>query len=97
MQAVNLLPGYARPGHPWAAVGKDLSRRRALNAAGAAASVVVLGLGLGYIHERSVVSDRQASLAEVQTRAAAADAKAAPFRSAQAAAAVRMAAARRYL
>jgi Tfp pilus assembly protein PilN len=93
MQAVNLLPAYARPRHPWAAVGKDLSRRRALNAAGAAACVIVLGLGVGYIHERSVVNDRRDSLAEVQTRGAAADAKAAPFRTAQAAAAVRMAAA----
>jgi len=92
MEAVNLLPAYARPGHPWAAIGKDLSSRRVLTAAGAVACVAVLGLGLGYIHERSVVNDRRATLADVQVQAAAADAKAAPLRDAQAAAAARLAA-----
>ena len=93
MEAVNLLPAYARPGHPWAAVGKDLSPRRVVTAAGVAACVIALGLGLGYLHERSVVNDRRATLAEVQAQVAVADAKAAPLRAAQAAAAVRMAAA----
>ena len=93
MEAVNLLPAYARPGHPWAAVGKDLSARRVLKAGSVVACVAVLGLGLGYVHERSVVNDRRAALADVQAEVAVADAKAAPFRSAQAAAAARMAAA----
>jgi hypothetical protein len=93
MEAVNLLPAYARPGHPWAAVGKDLSPRRVATPAGVAACVIALGLGLGYLHERSVVNDRRATLSEVQAQVAVADAKAAPLRAAQAAAAVRMAAA----
>jgi Tfp pilus assembly protein PilN len=93
MEAVNLLPAYARPGHPWAAIGKDLSGRRVLTAGGVAACVAVLGLGFGYVHERSVVNDRRATLADVQAQAAAADAKAAPLRAAQAAVAARMAAA----
>ena len=91
MNAVNLLPAYARPGHPWAAIGKDVSRRRVLTGGAAAACVAVLGLGAGYVHERSVVSDRQATLAEVQAQVAAADAKAAPLRTAQSAAAARVA------
>ncbi len=93
MEAVNLLPAYARPGHPWAAVGKDLSARRVLKGGSVVACVAVVGLGLGYVYERSVVNDRRASLADVQAEVAVADAKAAPFRSAQAAAAARMAAA----
>jgi Tfp pilus assembly protein PilN len=93
MEAVNLLPAYARPGHPWAAVGKDLSARRVLKAGSVVACVAVLGLGLGYVYERSVVNDRRATLADVQAEVAVVEAKAAPFRSAQAAAAARMAAA----
>jgi Tfp pilus assembly protein PilN len=93
MEAVNLLPAYARPGHPWAAVGRDLSARRVLKAGSVVACVAVLGLGLGYVYERSVVNDRREALADVQAEVAVADAKAAPFRSAQAAAAARMAAA----
>jgi Tfp pilus assembly protein PilN len=93
MEAVNLLPAYARPGHPWAAVGRDLSARRVLKAGSVVACVAVVGLGLGYAYERSVVNDRRATLADVQAEVAVADAKAAPFRSAQAAAAARLAAA----
>jgi Tfp pilus assembly protein PilN len=93
MEAVNLLPAYARPGNPWAAVGKDLTPRRVATPAGVAACVIALGLGLGYLHERSVVNDRRSTLAEVQAQAAVAEAKAAPLRAAQSAAAVRMAAA----
>jgi Tfp pilus assembly protein PilN len=93
MEAVNLLPAYARPGHPWAAIGRDLSGRRVLTAGGAAACVAVLGLGFGYVHERSVVNDRRATLAGVHAQVATADAKAAPLRAAQAAVAARVAAA----
>ena len=93
MEAVNLLPAYARPGHPWAAVGKDLSARRVLTAGTVAACVVAVGLGASYYLERSVVSNRQATLADVQAQVAVVDAKAAPLRAAQVAAAARMAAA----
>jgi Tfp pilus assembly protein PilN len=93
MSSVNLLPAYARPAHPWAAIGKDVSPRRVLKGGAAVACVAVLGLGLGYVHERSVVNDRRATLADVQTQVAAADAKAAPLRAARAAAAAPMAAA----
>jgi Tfp pilus assembly protein PilN len=93
MEAVNLLPAYARPGHPWAAVGKDLSAARVLKAGSVVACIAVLGLGLGYVHERSVVKDNQAALADVQAEVAVADAKAAPLRAAEAAAAARMVAA----
>jgi Tfp pilus assembly protein PilN len=93
MEAVNLLPAYARPGHPWAAVGKDLSARRVLKAGSVVACIAVLGLGLGYVYERSVVNDRRAALADVQTEVAVANTKAAPLRAAQAAAAARLAAA----
>jgi Tfp pilus assembly protein PilN len=93
MEAVNLLPAYARPGHPWAAVGKDLSAGRVLKAGSVVACVAVLGLGLGYVHERSAVNDKRAALTDVQAEVAVADAKAAPLRAAEAAAAARMAAA----
>jgi Tfp pilus assembly protein PilN len=93
MEAVNLLPAYARPGHPWAAVGKDLSARRVLKAGSVAACLVAVGLGAGYYLERTVVHNRQAQLADVQAQVAVVDAKAAPLRAAQTAAAARMAAA----
>jgi Tfp pilus assembly protein PilN len=93
MEAVNLLPAYARPGHPWAAIGRDLSARRVVKAGTVAACVVAVGLGAGYYLERSVVNNRQATLTDVQAQVAVVDAKAAPLRAAQAAAAARMAAA----
>ena len=43
MEAVNLLPAYARPGHPWAAVGRDLSARRVLKGGSAVACVAEIG------------------------------------------------------
>jgi Tfp pilus assembly protein PilN len=93
MEAVNLLPAYARPGHPWAAVGKDLSARRVVKAGIVAACVVAVGLGAGYYLERTVVNNREATLSDVQAQVAVVDAKAAPFLAAQTAAAARMAAA----
>ena len=90
MEAVNLLPAYARPGHPWAAVGKDLSARRVIKSGSVAACVVAVGVGLAYYQERSVVNDRQATLADVKAQVAVVDAKAAPLRAAQAAAAARL-------
>jgi Tfp pilus assembly protein PilN len=91
MEAVNLLPAYARPGHPWASIGKDLAPRRVFTVAAATAGAVVLLLGAGYVYERSVVNHRRATLADVQAKVATADAKAAPLRAAQAAVAARIA------
>lgn len=93
MEAVNLLPAYARPRHRWLTAGEDISSRRVLTVGGVAACVVALGLGAGYVHERSVVNDKRATLADVQAQIATADVKAAPLRAAQAAAAARMTAA----
>ena len=90
MEAVNLLPAYARPGHPWASIGKDLAPRRVLTVAGATACAIALGLGLGYLYESSVVKDRRATLADVAAKVAVTDAKAAPLRTAQAAVAARI-------
>jgi Tfp pilus assembly protein PilN len=93
MEAVNLLPLHARPGRRWATVGRDAQPRRVLKTGGAIALIVAVGLGLAYVHERSVVNDRQATLADVQTQVTAADAKAAPIRAAQAGVAARIPAA----
>ena len=93
MEAVNLLPLHARPGHRWATVGRDASPRRVLKGGAAVACVVVVGLGLAYVHQRSVMNDQRATLAAVQTEVAAADAEAAPLRAAQAGVAARMPAA----
>jgi Tfp pilus assembly protein PilN len=93
MEAVNLLPAYARPGHPWAAVGKDLSAHRVLKGGFVVACVAVLSLGLAFVHERSVVNEKRDALADIQAEVAVADAKAAPLRATQAAAAARIAAA----
>jgi Tfp pilus assembly protein PilN len=93
MEAVNLLPAYARPGHPWAAVGKDLSPHRVVKVGSVVACVAAVGIGLVYYNERSVVNDRHAALADVRAQVAVVDAKAAPFRTAEAAAAARMSAA----
>jgi Tfp pilus assembly protein PilN len=93
MEAVNLLPLHARPGRRWATVGRDASPRRVLKGGAAVACVVVVGLGLAYVHQRSVMNDNRATLAAVQTEVAAADAEAAPLRAAQAGIAARMPAA----
>jgi len=93
MEAVNLLPLHARPGRRWATVGRDASPRRVLKGGAAVACVVVVGLGLAYVHQRSVMNDQRATLAAVQTEVAAADAEAAPLRAAQAGIAARMPAA----
>jgi len=93
MEAVNLLPLHARPGRRWATVGKDAQPRRVLKTGAAVACVVALGLGVAYVHERSVINDQHATLSDVQTQVAAADAKAAPIRAAQAGVAARMPAA----
>jgi Tfp pilus assembly protein PilN len=93
MEAVNLLPLHARPGRRWATAGRDASPRRVLTGGAAVACVVAVGLGLAYVHERSLLNDQRATLAGVQTEVVAADAKAAPIRAAQAGVAARMPAA----
>jgi Tfp pilus assembly protein PilN len=95
MEAVNLLPLHARPGRRWATVGRDAEPARVLKTGMAVACVVAVGLGLAYVRERSLINDRQATLADVQTQVVAADAKAAPIRAAQAGVAARMPAATR--
>lgn len=84
MQAVNLLPSYARPGHRWATVGKDLSARRAFTVGGVAAGVLAIAIGAFYAYERHVVSDKRSELATTQARLTAVNAEAAPFRATEA-------------
>jgi Tfp pilus assembly protein PilN len=83
MEAVNLLPAYARPGHRWATVGKDLDTRRVLTVSSAVAGAAAIAIGAAFFYERSVVNDKQDTLAAVETQLAVAQAKAAPLRAAQ--------------
>jgi Tfp pilus assembly protein PilN len=83
MEAVNLLPAYARPGHRWATAGKDLSARRVLTVGGAVAGAAVIAIGAAFVYERSVVNDKQDTLAAVETQLAVVQAKAEPLRAAQ--------------
>lgn len=91
MQAVNLLPGYARPGHRWATIGNDLPARRVLAVGGIAAAAVAIAIGAFYAYERHVVSDKRSELATTQARLTAVNAEAAPFRATQAEASSRLA------
>jgi Tfp pilus assembly protein PilN len=91
MQAVNLLPEYAQPGHRWTAAGSELSSRRILPVGGVAAIVAALLFGLVYFHERSTVSDRKSELATSQARLVAQNARAAPIKAAQTASQARLA------
>jgi Tfp pilus assembly protein PilN len=93
MQAVNLLPAYARPGHRWATLGSDVAPRRALAIGGIVAGVVAIAMGAAYIFERSVVNDKRSELATATARLTAVQAEAAPLRATQAAAASQLAAA----
>ena len=67
MEAVNLLPAYARPGHP---LGRDrqraLSARRVLKGGIVGRCLGRSGSAAGYFLERSVVNDRRPTLANVQ-------------------------------
>ena len=84
MEAVNLLPAYARPGNRWAAVGRDVPARRVLMLGGAGAGAVAILMGGLYAYERSQVSDKQKTLNDVAARLVAVEAQAAPIRTAQA-------------
>ena len=90
MEAVNLLPEYARPGHRWTTAGSELSSRRILPIAGIAAIGLALIFGLFYFHERSVVSDKKSELATAQARLVAQSARAEPIKQAQAASQARL-------
>jgi len=90
MQAVNLLPAYARPGNRLASVGKDLSPKRALTAGGVAAGAAVIALGGLYAYERSVVGHKHNELVTTQAQLTAVQAKAAPFKAVQGQATARL-------
>jgi Tfp pilus assembly protein PilN len=90
MQAVNLLPDYARPGHRWTTAGSELSSRRILPIGGMAAIGLALLFGLFYFHERSVVSNKKSELATAQARLVAQSARAEPIKQAQAASQARL-------
>jgi Tfp pilus assembly protein PilN len=91
MQAVNLLPEYARAGRRWKTAGSELSARRILPIGGAAAIGLALLFGLFYFHERSLVSDKKSELATAQARLVAQSARAEPIKQAQAASQARLA------
>jgi Tfp pilus assembly protein PilN len=84
MEAVNLLPLYARPGRRWTTAGKDIAPARVLTIGGVVAAAAAIAVGGLYFHERSLVSNRHAELADAQSRLAAAEATAAPLRAAAA-------------
>jgi Tfp pilus assembly protein PilN len=89
MQAVNLLPAYARPAGRWATMGKDLSPQRVIRLGGIAAAACAIAVAGLYFFERSVVNDRKATLADTQAGLAAVEATAAPLRAAEAASTAR--------
>ena len=89
MQAVNLLPEYARTGRRWTTAGSELSSRRILPIGGIAAVGLALIFGLFYFHERSLVSSKKSELATAQARLVAQSARAEPIKQAQAANAAR--------
>jgi Tfp pilus assembly protein PilN len=90
MQAVNLLPAYARPAGRWASLGSELSPASVARMGGAIAAACAIAVTAGYFYERSVVNDRRATLADAQSRLTAVEATAAPLRAAQAARAARV-------
>jgi Tfp pilus assembly protein PilN len=85
MQAVNLLPAYARPAGRWASFGKELSPARVARIGGAIAALCAIAVAGGFFYERSVVNDRRSILTDAQARLTAVEATAAPLRAAEAA------------
>jgi Tfp pilus assembly protein PilN len=84
MQAVNLLPAYARPAGRWASAGKELSPARVVRIGGIVAVAAAVMVGALYFYERSVVNTRHATLEDAKARLLAVEATAAPLRAAQA-------------
>ena len=64
MQAVNLLPLEARPASRWTAIGTGLTPNRVIPIGGAVAAAIALLLAGLYVYERSVVNDKQNTLAD---------------------------------
>jgi len=93
MEAVNLLPAYARSGRRWAAVGKELEAKRVLMIGGIAAGAIAIGLGAAYAYERSVVNDKKSQVNDATARLTAVNAQAAPIRAVAADASARLSAA----
>jgi Tfp pilus assembly protein PilN len=92
MQAVNLLPEYARTSNrKFTAVGSELPAQRILYLGGLTAIAAALLVGVFYFHERSVVKDDKTQLADAQARLVAQDARAQPIKDAQAAVSARLA------
>ena len=85
MQAVNLLPAYARPASRWATIGSDYSPARVARIGGIVAAACAIAIAGLFFYERSVVSDKRAQLADATARLTAVEATAAPLRTAQAA------------
>ncbi len=94
MQAVNLLPAYARPAGRWSAVGKGVTPVAVTRIGGVVAAACALAIAGVYVYERSIVSNRHATLTTVQARLTAVEAIAAPLRAAQSASQARAAAVR---
>jgi Tfp pilus assembly protein PilN len=84
MQAVNLLPAYARPAGRWATIGKELSPASVIRIGGITAAACAILIGGLYFYERATVNDRRSTLADTQARLAAVEATAAPLRIAEA-------------
>ncbi len=84
MQAVNLLPAYARPAGRWATIGKELSPASVIRIGGITAAACAILIGALYFYERSTVNDRRSTLADTQARLTAVEATAAPLRTAEA-------------
>ena len=85
MQAVNLLPEYARGGRRWTSVGSELNARKIIQIGGTAAIAAALLFGFAYFRERSVVSDKKNELTTAQAHLVAQEARAKPIQDAQAA------------
>src|SRR5262245_47755417 len=83
MQAVNLLPEYARAGHRWTAVGSELNARKIIQLGGSAAIILAVVFGLLYFRERAVVSDKKSELTTAQAHLVAQQARAKPIQDAQ--------------
>ncbi len=84
MQAVNLLPLEARPAGRWTALGSGLTPNRVIPVGGAVIGAIALIFGGLYVYERSVVHDKQTTLADKQSELATVNAEAQPVRDAQA-------------
>jgi Tfp pilus assembly protein PilN len=95
MEAVNLLPAYARPAQGLGSLGKDLSTRRIAAIGGAVAGAAAIAFGASFLYERSVVNDRRDALAGVQAQLAAEQAKAEPLRAAASQASAKLGTVRR--